>query len=130
MKRIRLSRIHYINWMGIVLHSGCPSVEATEENLLKLKKFIDNKMLEVIGEDENKAIEEVTPPYVEKPLTQLGEIKSDNILTSIERVEFYSKEVLEEKTRAEVIEVANELKLSFKKNISTKALIELIIEKQ
>ncbi|MGL5715865.1 MAG: hypothetical protein ACRCX2_22800 [Paraclostridium sp.] len=130
MKRIRLSRIHYINWMGIVLHSGSPSIEATEENLLKLKKFIDNKMLEVIGEEENEEIERINPPFIEKPITQLGEIKDETILTAIERVEIYSKESLEDKTRSELIEIANSSDIKFKKNISTKNLIELILEKQ
>ncbi|MGL6101186.1 MAG: hypothetical protein ACRC0G_16370 [Fusobacteriaceae bacterium] len=130
MKKIRLSRIHYINWMGIVLHSAKPSLDATEENLFKLKKFIDNKMLEVIGEEENEKIEIENPPMIEKPLTQLDFAKEEEIFTSIERVELHTEASLLEKQRKELLEIANNMGIEFKKNISTKALIELIIEKQ
>lgn len=130
MKRIRLSRVYYLNWKGIVLSADNPSVEATEENLSKLKEFINNGKLVVIDDEEDKKEQSENPPHIDKKIVAIPESVNVVVPTVIERIPLYTEEQLNEKSRAEVIEIANKNGLEFKKNISTAKLVELILEKQ
>ena len=53
MKVIKLYGVHYLSQNGILLNSENNFVEATEENILKLHKFIENKYVKVVELDEN-----------------------------------------------------------------------------
>lgn len=53
MKIIKLYGVHYLSQNGILLNSENNFVEATEENILKLHKFIENKYVKVVELDEN-----------------------------------------------------------------------------
>ena len=45
MKVIKLYGVHYLSQNGILLNSENNFVEATEENILKLHKYIENKYM-------------------------------------------------------------------------------------
>lgn len=130
MKKIRLSRIYYLNWKGLVLSADNPSVDATEENLEKLKDFIKEGKVKVVDVEENEKIQKENPPHIDPPLINLPELKDNSIQTSVERIELYTEEQLKELSRAEVIEIATKNGIEFKKNVGTAKLIEMIIEKQ
>ena len=51
MKVIKLYGVHYLSQNGILLNSENNFVEATEENILKLHKFIENKYVKVVELD-------------------------------------------------------------------------------
>lgn len=130
MKKIRLSRIYYLNWKGIVLSADKPSVDATEENLEKLKEFIKTGKLVIMDPDEDKKEQETNAPHIEKAIINLPELENKTISTTVERIELYTKDQLASMSRAEVIEIATKNNLEFKKNISTPKLIDLVIENQ
>jgi hypothetical protein len=130
MKKIRLKRVYYLNWKGVVLSADNPSIEATEENLFKLKEFIKGGQLEVIDNEVDIKKQKENPPHIDPPMINLPELKNDKILTDIERIEVYSEEQLKGMTKNELVEVAKTNKIEFKKNISTVKLITLILERQ
>lgn len=53
MKYIKLHNTFYFSKHGITLNLDNPYVEATEENILKLNKFIEEKYLKVVELDED-----------------------------------------------------------------------------
>lgn len=132
MKKIRLKTVHYINWKGITLTNEKPSIDATEENLEKLKLFIASKQLEVIDLETDKKLDEEHPPIKEKPISlvdQSLETKKD-IITNITRSRVYTVEELKAMTKAELISLCNERGLEFKKNMSVAKIEELILANQ
>lgn len=129
MKKIRLKRIHYINWCGIVLSGKNPSIEATEENIKKLEKFIKIGQLEIIDEDEDNR-KNIEIPFVEdKPISNIPESKGV-IVTSVERVEEYTEEYLKSLNKQDLINICEKKGLEFKKNMSVSKLEELILKNQ
>lgn len=129
MKKIRLKKIHYINWCGIVLTGKNPSIEATEENIKKLEKFIKVGQLEIIDEEEDRK-KDLEIPFVEdKPISSIPESRS-TIVTSVERVEEYTEEQLKALNKQDLINICEKRGLEFKKNMSVSKLEELILKNQ
>ena len=79
MKVIKLYGVHYLSQNGILLNSENNFVEATEENILKLHKYIENKYVKVVELDENgkEIIEENENEAVKEQLKELFEEKKD-----------------------------------------------------
>lgn len=77
MKVIKLYGVHYLSQNGILLNSENNFVEATEENILKLHKFIENKYVKVVELDENgkEIIEE--NETIKEEIKELFEEKKD-----------------------------------------------------
>lgn len=79
MKVIKLYGVHYLSQNGILLNSENNFVEATEENILKLHKFIENKYVKVVELDENgkEIIEENKNKVIKEEIKELFEEKKD-----------------------------------------------------
>ena len=79
MKVIKLYGVHYLSQNGILLNSENNFVEATEENILKLHKFIENKYVKVVELDENgkEIIEENKNEVIKEEIKELFEEKKD-----------------------------------------------------
>lgn len=79
MKVIKLYGVHYLSQNGILLNSENNFVEATEENILKLHKFIENKYVKVVELDENgkEIIEENKNEVIKEGIKELFEEKKD-----------------------------------------------------
>jgi hypothetical protein len=78
MKIIKLYGVHYLSYNGILLNSENNFVEATEENILKLHKYIENKYVKVVELDENgKEIIEENKNEVKEQIKELFEEKKD-----------------------------------------------------
>ncbi|WP_336007008.1 hypothetical protein [Fusobacterium polymorphum] len=79
MKVIKLYGVHYLSQNGILLNSEKNFVEATEENILKLHKYIENKYVKVVELDENgkEIIEENKNEVIKEEIKELFEEKKD-----------------------------------------------------
>lgn len=79
MKVIKLYGVHYLSYNGILLNSENNFVEATEENILKLHKYIENKYVKVVELDENgkEIIEENKDEVINEQIKELFEEKKD-----------------------------------------------------
>jgi len=79
MKVIKLYGVHYLSQNGILLNSENNFVEATEENILKLHKYIENKYVKVVELDENgkEIIEEKENEAIKEQIKELFEEKKD-----------------------------------------------------
>lgn len=79
MKVIKLYGVHYLSQNGILLNSENNFVEATEENILKLHKFIENKYVKVVELDENgkEIVEENKNEVIKEEIKELFEEKKD-----------------------------------------------------
>lgn len=135
MKKIRLNKIFYFSWGGITLTSENPSVEANEELIERMDKFIKNGYLKVTdGENE---FDEIVENIIEECIDDRNEDKydfipdvSDVISVKTERVPVYSKEDLEKMNKKELLALAKKMDLSHAKNISVKDLENLIYDNQ
>ena len=91
MKIIKLYGVHYLSHNGILLNSENNFVEATEENILKLHKYIENKYVKVVELDENgKEIIEENKNEVKEQIKELFEEKKDEkevVETIVEQTE-------------------------------------------
>lgn len=135
MKKIRLNKIFYFSWGGITLTSENPSVEASEELIEKMDKFIKNGYLKVT-EDEDE-FNEVVQNIIEDCISDKDGDKfdfipdvSDVISVKTERIPVYSKEELEKMNKKELLVLAKKMDLSHAKNISVKDLENLIYDNQ
>jgi hypothetical protein len=83
MKVIKLYGVHYLSYNGILLNSENNFVEATEENILKLHKYIENKYVKVVELDENgkEIIEENKNEVINEQIKELFEEKKDEEVT-------------------------------------------------
>lgn len=79
MKVIKLYGVHYLSQNGILLNSEKNFVEATEENILKLHKYIENKYVKVVELDENgkEIVEENKNEVIKEEIKELFEEKKD-----------------------------------------------------
>lgn len=79
MKVIKLYGVHYLSQNGILLNSENNFIEATEENILKLHKYIENKYVKVVELDENgkEIIEEKENEAIKEQIKELFEEKKD-----------------------------------------------------
>ena len=79
MKVIKLYGVHYLSQNGILLNSENNFVEATEENILKLHKYIENKYVKVVELDKNgkEIIEENKNETIKEEIKELFEEKKD-----------------------------------------------------
>lgn len=79
MKVIKLYGVHYLSQNGILLNSEKNFVEATEENILKLHKYIENKYVKVVELDENgkEIIEENKNEVIKEEIKELFEKKDE-----------------------------------------------------
>ena len=79
MKIIKLYGVHYLSYNGILLNSENNFVEATEENILKLHKYIENKYVKVVELDKNgkEIIEEKENEAIKEQIKELFEEKKD-----------------------------------------------------
>ena len=79
MKVIKLYGVHYLSQNGILLNSENNFVEATEENILKLHKYIENKYVKVVELDKNgkEIIEEKENEAIKEQIKELFEEKKD-----------------------------------------------------
>ncbi|EFE85865.1 hypothetical protein [Fusobacterium periodonticum] len=79
MKVIKLYGVHYLSQNGILLNSEKNFVEATEENILKLHKYIENKYVKVVELDENgkEIVEENRNEVIKEEIKELFEEKKD-----------------------------------------------------
>ena len=80
MKVIKLYGVHYLSQNGILLNSENNFVEATEENILKLHKYIENKYVKVVELDENgKEIIEENKNEVKEQIKEIFEEISETM---------------------------------------------------
>jgi hypothetical protein len=101
MKVIKLYGVHYLSQNGILLNSENNFVEATEENILKLHKFIENKYVKVVELDENgkEIVEEKDEDEViNEQLKELFEEKN-NKTEEIEEKQPVEEEKVEKKSK-------------------------------
>lgn len=101
MKVIKLYGVHYLSQNGILLNSENNFVEATEENILKLHKFIENKYVKVVELDENgkEIVEEKDEDEViNEQLKELFEEKN-NKTEDIEEKQPVEEEKVEKKSK-------------------------------
>lgn len=147
MKIIKLHTINFLDWQGIILNDDNPSVEASNDNVEKLSRFIENGMLrmydpEIDGEYVPEGFFEDRKPYmdpVENPFTN-GEyvLTKDNTLTSRipeeteEEVETPEEAVMDlsKMKKAELEEHAKSLGIEIPNGANKKEIIELIENKK
>lgn len=101
MKVIKLYGVHYLSQNGILLNSENNFVEATEKNILKLHKFIENKYVKVVELDENgkEIVEEKDEDEViNEQLKELFEEKN-NKTEEIEEKQPVEEEKVEKKSK-------------------------------
>lgn len=101
MKVIKLYGVHYLSQNGILLNSENNFVEATEENILKLHKFIENKYVKVVELDKNgkEIVEEKDEDEViNEQLKELFEEKN-NKTEEIEEKQPVEEEKVEKKSK-------------------------------
>lgn len=127
MKIIVLHTVHYVSHNGITLSRYNPFVEATEENIEKLNKFIQAGYLTIVEEteakEEDKIPETIPVEKNDEVVKQEEEIK--NLLESVKRS--YTEEELKEKTKNEIIDLLKEEGLSFKATMKKEELIDILV---
>lgn len=135
MKKIRLNKIFYFSWGGITLTSENPSVEANEELIERMDKFIKNGYLKVTNGDND--LDEIVENIIEECIGDKdGDVYnfipdvSDVITVKTERVPVYSKEELEKMNKKELLKLAKNMELAHAKNITVKDLENLIYDNQ
>lgn len=126
MKVLMLNRVHYLTCNGLTLSSLHPVIEATEENLNKMSKFIKSGYVKVVETEEKveafedqEAIKSAEAPKVEE------EILNDYNFNGVER---FSAEDLEELTKEELFDKLDEQHIEYKKSMKKDDLIELLVK--
>lgn len=135
MKKIRLNKIFYFSWGGLTLTDENPSVEANEELIEKMDKFIKNGYLKVTnGEDEiEELIQDIIPECngdTDGDKYDFIPNVSDEITVKTERVPVYSKEALEKMNKKELLKIAKDMGLTYAKSATVKDLENLIYDNQ
>ncbi|MGL5724194.1 hypothetical protein [Cetobacterium sp.] len=134
MKKLKLNSVFYFSWGGITLTSDYPTIEADEELIAKMQKFIDNGYLKIVNGDNE--IDEIVEDIIKECTDETGDKYdfipdvSEIITVKTERVPVYSKEDLEKMNRKELLALAKKMELSHAKNISVKDLENLIYDNQ
>lgn len=110
MKVIKLYGVHYLSQNGILLNSEKNFVEATEENILKLHKYIENKYVKVVELDENgkEIVEENKNEVIKEEIKELFEEKKDE--TEVPEIVTEQTEENEEKENQSTEEEKSEKK--------------------
>lgn len=134
MKVIRLKKVFYLNWKGIVLGPGKTFIEATEENIEKLHLYLNNGTLEIIDieQAEKDQAKEALPT---EPIVMLDEFReldesNNGITTQIMRIYEYTADELKELKKADLVKICEDRKIEIKKNYSVSKLEELILKNQ
>ncbi|CAL7871110.1 hypothetical protein FUSNEC_GEN_294_05955 [Fusobacterium necrophorum subsp. funduliforme] len=116
MKIIELYTVTFLDWKGIILTDSKPSVEATEENIEKLRVFIENGILRMYDPetDPEPPYENPFEPYMQpvaNPFTS-GEYDLSNhqeMSIRVEEEEEEKKDEEENKETENLDEEANDI---------------------
>lgn len=122
MKIIKLEKVHYLSFNGIILTMNNPFVEATEENLNKLKGYIDSGFLVVKDYEDNN---DKQNQFKETDLKLEEALYQNLVEDNVKR--FPTKEEFEKMSKKSLIEFAEKWKIDVKPTMNKKQLIELIL---
>lgn len=128
MQIIVLHTVHYVSHNGITLSQFNPYVEATEENIKKLNKFITAGYLRIADEAEIEK-EELIPEDIPKAANKELEDQKKEIEAIINNVKRgYSEEDLKDKTKTELIELLKIEGKPFKNTMKKEELISILVD--